>query len=606
MDRDVSSEPAMSLSTCSPIDDAWVRESQNGRLRLSWMPKALRARPNSHPHSHKLPQTKQQRLKTAVWTILFSCGLLTGSAAASLATASPAPEVKLKIGIVQRFGTKPTDKLKLQAVPGDRLTLAFKTGNTPQTLQANSVEIDVVKQALAAPRVDERVVLGNYRNFETAENGAEQWQAQGLETEIAQLRRWQVWAKRDTYSTPLLRRLLYQSLQQRGVTSAYLETQVLNEVHRASWVVNGFRYTRDDLEITAGKNLIRVDKKLFSDKLRLQPNAHGTYTLVNEVPIETYLRGVVPHEIGPSAPYAAVEAQAILARTYALRNLRRFVIDDYELCATVHCQVYWGLGRTVSRADRAIAATQGQVLTYNNELADALYSSTTGGITAPFSNIWEGEDRPYLRTIVDSSNTIWDLSTHTLADEQNFRKFINLKQGFNELGWPTFRWRRESSLEKMTRDLQRYLELNKNPLASLKTIQQVAIAERFPSGRIRKLVVQTDKGPIELYKDDIRSAFAAPRSTLFYLEPLNKGQENLWGYAFVGGGFGHGVGLSQTGSYRLAKLGWSSGQILSFYYPGTQIQPLNESTVLWQDGSTLATRQQQLGEREQGMGNREQ
>ena len=368
------------------------------------------------------------------------------------------------------------------------------------------------------------MVLGNYRNFETSENAAKQWQAQGIETEIAQLRRWQVWAKRNTYRTPLLRRLLYQSLKDRGVTSAYLDTKVLREVRRASWVVNGYRYTRDYLEITAGQGRIRVGKKLFPGKLRLQPNAHGTYTLVNTVPIETYLRGVVPHEIGPNAPYAAVEAQAILARTYALRNLRRFAVDDYELCNTVHCQVYWGVGRTASVADRAIAATQGQVLVYGNELADALYSSTTGGITAPFSDIWDGQDRPYLQTIVDSISGSWDLSRKSLANEQNLRQFINLKQGFNEDGWPAFRWRRESSLEQMTQDLQRYLELNNNPLARLKSIQKVSIAERTPSGRVRKLIVQTDQGPIELYKDDVRSAFSAPRSILFYLEPLNKGK----------------------------------------------------------------------------------
>ena len=77
--------------------------------------------------------------------------------------------------------------------------------------------------------------------------------------------------------------------------------------------------------------------------MQLQPNAYGTYSLVNNVPLETYLRGVVPYEIGANAPKAAMEAQTIIARTYALRNLRRFEVDDYELCADTHCQVYYGL-----------------------------------------------------------------------------------------------------------------------------------------------------------------------------------------------------------------------------------------------------------------------
>jgi SpoIID/LytB domain protein len=79
-----------------------------------------------------------------------------------------------------------------------------------------------------------------------------------------------------------------------------------------------------------------------------------------------------------------------------------------------------------------------------------------------------------------------------------------------------------------------------------------------------------------LHKDEIRSAFAAPVSTLFYLQPLNRGQSHIWGYAFIGGGLGHGVGLSQIGAQSLARLGWSSSQILQFYYPGTRIQQLSQ------------------------------
>ena len=107
------------------------------------------------------------------------------------------------------------------------------------------------------------------------------------------------------------------------------------------------------------------------------------------------------------------------------------------------------------------------------------------------------------------------------------------------------------------------------------------VVQRSPSGRILKLAVQTDRGNFVLEKDEIRSAFSAPRSTLFYLEPLlngGKGENKpLSGYAFVGGGLGHGVGLSQTGAYGLAKLGWTSDRILNFYYPGTQIQTLGAS-----------------------------
>jgi SpoIID/LytB domain protein len=354
-------------------------------------------------------------------------------------------------------------------------------------------------------------------------------------------------------------------------------------VPRVSWVVNGKRYSENSLKISTDKNLIRVNKgekpetaRLYAGEMNLQPNAYGTYTLVNEVPLETYLRGVVPYEIGTTAPMAAMEAQAILARTYALRNLRRFAIDDYQLCANTHCQVYDGLNGVAKNTDRAIASTRGMVLTYQNQLVDALYSSTTGGVTANFSDVWNGEDRPYLRPVVDAAINIWDLSKQNLADEKNFEQFITLQEGFNESNWDLFRWRKETNLEDITKDLQKFLQVKNSPYAKFKTIEAMAVVKRSSSGRILELGVKTDIGTFTLYKDEVRSAFAAPRSTLFYLQALNKGQPGLWGYAFVGGGLGHGVGLSQTGAQNLAKLGWSNPKILQFYYPGTQIKMLSD------------------------------
>ena len=506
-----------------------------------------------------------------------------------------AKEVELKVGVVQRFGEKPTDQLTLQATPGDRLTLRFLAGNMqPQTVQVDNFKLETVMQPVPTAAVEERLVLSNHSTFETAEDSANQWRQQGIEVEIVQPDGWQVWAKREVYQTPLLRRLLLSTLQSKGDTTAYLDTKVVQQVPKASFVINGFRYTRRQLEISAGKNLIQVgvgkddrNPRVYGGSLQLQPNAYGTYTLVNQVPVETYLRGVVPHEIGAEAPYAAVEAQTILARTYALRNLRRFAADGYELCADTHCQVYKGLTSTWPAADQSIAATKGLVLTYNNELIDALYSSTTGGVTAPFSDVWNGAERPYLRAVIDSPNPTWNLSQKSLADEQNFRQFLNLKQGFNETGRDEFRWRYTNTIEQITAYLQRYLKKSKHPLANFTTIQQMQVVERSPAGRILKLLVQTDKGIIEIHKNEARSAFEPPLSTLYYLDPILGADKTLKGYAFVGGGFGHGVGLSQYGAHNLAKLGWSGQQILNFYYPGAQIQPLNDSIVFWQDPKAL-------------------
>ncbi|WP_442936950.1 SpoIID/LytB domain-containing protein [Nostoc sp.] len=532
----------------------------------------------------------QVGMKFSFWR--FSHTVLTTFCLLGL-TAASAPEsniqgMELKIGIVQRFGEQPTAKLQLEPIKGDRLKLKFKAGNKQQTLVTkNPVKLETVMQALPQSAVQEVVVLGTYRTFETAEDAANKWRSQGIEVEIAQPERWQVWAKRDVYSTPLLRRLLLQNIQASTKEKVYLNTKIWKQVPRVSWVVDGKRYSPDDLEISTDKNLIRVNKsekpenaRLYAGRLTLQPNAYRTYTLVNQVPLETYLRGVVPYEIGTDAPTAALEAQAILARTYALRNLRRFAADNYQLCADTHCQVYYGLNGAAAKTDQAIASTRGKVVTYKNELVDALYSSTTGGVTASFSDVWNGDDRPYLRPVLDAPTNFWNLSKQSLADENNFQKFINTQQGFNESKWDMFRWHKETSLKDITKDLQKFLQVKNSPYAKFKTIQAMAVVKRSESGRILELAVKTDNSTFVLHKDEVRSAFAAPRSTLFYIEPLNKGKPELWGYAFIGGGLGHGVGLSQTGAQNLAKLGWSSPKILQFYYPGTQIQILSKETKL--------------------------
>ncbi|GAB4533333.1 MAG: SpoIID/LytB domain-containing protein [Pleurocapsa sp.] len=515
-----------------------------------------------------------------------------------MATETKPQDIKLEIGIIQRLGGEPLDdkdpkieKVTINSTANDYLTVNLSTNLESKAIKAKQVVLQVESKPLAQPKLAEKLILSDRSTFETAEASANSWKKLGLEVEIAQPGRWQVWAKRDVYSTPLVRRWLLHSLQANGYDEAYLSTKILHEQPEITVLIDNKQYpSQNNLEITTQKDLVRVNttnnpqkEALYGGSLELQPNAHGEFTLVNHVPLETYLRGVVPYEIGANAPPQAVEAQTIIARTYALRNLRRFATDDYQLCATVHCQVYKGLHETNAISDRAIAATRGLVLTYENELVDALYSSTTGGVTASFDDIWNGAKRPYLRPIIDAPQPIWDLSKYPLANETVFRAFIDRKRGFNESGRSVFRWNKIRKIEDLNSDLRRYLRKINHPLADFTTIEKMQVYQRSRSGRILTLNVQTDKGKLQLHKNEVRSAFEPPRSTLFYLEPVYDSTKELQAYKFIGGGFGHGVGLSQFGSYNLAQLGWSAAQILAFYYPQTKIQPLNDSIVFWQE-----------------------
>jgi SpoIID/LytB domain protein len=498
----------------------------------------------------------------------------------------------MQIGIMQRFGEKPQDTITLKAVPGDRLTLSFSESNqqpsSRRTIFAEQVTINISQTNSPAPlpnlsqskfgqtETSNKLILSNHRSFENAAASAFRWKAKGIATEIAQPKRWQVWANRDTFNSALNQHLLMLGLHSKGTSIPNSESQSNNKAPQFSWQLNQFRYNRDRLEISSGTGVIQVNKRPYGGSLKLQPNSYRSFTLVNLVPIETYLRGVVPHEIGYQAPFAAVQAQAILARTYALASRHRFKVDDYELCATTQCQVYRGLENTTEFADRAIASTQAQVLTYNNRVIDALYSSNTGGVTANYNDLWDGESRPYLKSRFDIVNNPIAPNLRDLSKEENLKAFFNLRQGFNEEKWQTFRWQKESSLEEIKKNLQEFLLLVGDKQTRIGQVKKLQVKERSTSGRVLKLEVETNSNTLTIEKDEIIDAFLAPNSTFFYLQPIYAENSNsiLKGYAFIGGGLGHGVGMSQTGSYNLAKLGWSSDRILSFYYSGTQLQKL--------------------------------
>ena len=537
-------------------------------------------------------------IKTAICIGVVWIGSFCGIQSA-VAIEAKTKDLELEIGIIQRLGTKPikdedpmVKQVTINSVAGDSLKVNF-LDRSPEdrSIETKKVVLRVESAKLTQPKLQEKLILSDRSTFETAEDSANSWKKLGIEVEVAQPGRWQVWAKRDVYNTPLVRRWLLHSLEANGYKDPYLDTNLLYQEPDIVLEIDGQEYNQDEVEITSGKNLLQVNTtsnpqaaRIFGGSLELQPNSHGEFSLVNHVPLEIYLRGVVPYEIGANAPAQAVAAQTIIARTYALRNLRRFEADGYQLCATVHCQVYKGLNDANPTSDRAIAQTAGLVLTYDNELIDALYSSTTGGITAGFEDTWNGAERPYLQPVIDAPKPFWDLNKYPLNNEKTFRHFISLNQGFNETGRRgVFRWHKTRSIKDLNRDLQKYLKKTRHPLADFKTIESMKVHRRSRSGRILTLAIETDLGKLQLHKNEIRSALEPPRSTFFYLQPMYSDTKQLNGYAFIGGGFGHGVGLSQYGSYNLANLGWSAERILAFYYPQTKIKPLDDTIVFWRD-----------------------
>ena len=142
---------------------------------------------------------------------------------------------------------------------------------------------------------------------------------------------------------------------------------------------------------------IEVDTKKYRGVIEVFANSRNTFTVVNELPLEDYLRGVVPNELSPTTfgEIEALKAQAVAARTYALRNMGQYKKDGYDICATDACQVYMGAGTEHPLTDQAVMETGGVIATYDDKPINALYSSTCGGRTESAENIFD-EKVPYL------------------------------------------------------------------------------------------------------------------------------------------------------------------------------------------------------------------
>jgi len=146
---------------------------------------------------------------------------------------------------------------------------------------------------------------------------------------------------------------------------------------------------------------ITIDKQPYRTAARLFVNPRGLLNVINELNLEDYLLGVVPAEMGPTIydEVEALKAQAVAARTYAIRNLGQFAAEGYDICPGPACQAYKGFGGEHEMSSRAVRETTGLVMTYNGEPIDSLYSATCGGETSDVATMFPGRSEPYLKAV---------------------------------------------------------------------------------------------------------------------------------------------------------------------------------------------------------------
>jgi len=321
----------------------------------------------------------------------------------------------------------------------------------------------------------------------------------------------------------------------------------------------------------------------------------GGLLMINAVDLEQYLRGVVPGEIGRLGPEAAaaLEAQAIAARTYTVFHRGQHADLGFDLWGDIRDQLYEGLAGEDATCDAAIARTAGLVLRYGDREIEAYYSSTCGGRTAACAEVWPRDARPYLLGRRD-------------APRDGASSFCAAA--------PRFAWREQWSVGDLERILQRTLPEYVNDMGDTRRatwagvvftpraggagpsrpgrLLGLAVRARTTCGRVAQLDVTTDAGVYHVRGDRVRSALrlsgnrGALWSALFrlHIETGRDGRPRR--IAAYGRGFGHGVGMCQTGAIGMSRRGFKAGQILAHYYPGAELALLPAITPDTASGAT--------------------
>lgn len=270
-----------------------------------------------------------------------------------------------------------------------------------------------------------------------------------------------------------------------------------------------------------------VGPKAYRGELEVRPGA-GALTVVNELPMEEYLYGVVPGEVIPSWHAESLKAQAVAARTYAVSHLGQFASLGYDLKATVVSQVYGGVNLERASTNRAVDDTRGLIITYQGKPIEAFYSDSSGGYTEAAGEVWS-KAIPYLQPVPD----------------------------FDQ-GSPRYNWTFSAAGGAVP---QAMAKLG----VTIGDLREIVPLERSFSGRVKRARLVGTAGEAEVPGEKLRFAFGL-RSTFF-----NVARQPDGSFQFAGRGWGHGVGMTQWGAKAMADMGYTFDQILGHYYSQTAI-----------------------------------
>nr|MEE4268269.1 SpoIID/LytB domain-containing protein [Candidatus Krumholzibacteria bacterium] len=332
--------------------------------------------------------------------------------------------------------------------------------------------------------------------------------------------------------------------------------------------------------IDPGHRVLQGDSEYRGEFLVIPTPDQGGLTLINALDLESYLRGVVPWEIGrhQEDKLAALEAQAVAARTYTISHLGARLDRGFDVFASVMDQVYRGSHDEDPLCNQAVESTRGLILAHAGEPINAYYSACCGGTSSHIEEVWPYTAQPYLKSRSDSAGP-------------GQEPFCSQYRYFN--------WRETWTVSQLEQVLQTTLPeylayIGDGSRASWAgpvfspagpgsdpdrpgALLDLVIAGYTTSGRVAQLDVTCDAGTYRVRGDRTRWVLKPPsgnpailRSAMFEVE-LTRRQGRLAEVAARGRGYGHGIGLCQAGALAMAEQGYTFRQILAHYYKGARL-----------------------------------
>ncbi|NET42008.1 SpoIID/LytB domain-containing protein [Okeania sp. SIO2B3] len=278
-----------------------------------------------------------------------------------------------------------------------------------------------------------------------------------------------------------------------------------------------------------GEGYVWIGDRWYRGRTHIIPSKSGI-TAINYVDIEQYLYSVIGAEMNGNWPQAALKAQAVAARSYALNKRQENSNNFYDLGNDQLWQVYQGIKTESPGTYAAVDATKGQVLTYNGQIILALFHSSSGGHTENVEDVWSNP-LPYLRAVPDFDQDA-----------------------------PVYEWTESFTQAEL-----------KQRISGVGNIISMSPQTTTPHNSVITIKVLGDAGVKTLQGTDITAALGL-KSTRFIVTPnKDEGQQIPTSFKITGKGFGHAVGMSQWGAYNLARNGYNYQQILLYYYQGANL-----------------------------------